>query len=253
MMATFCARFLPSLLLVLSCFTSAPASLAASANEPRYVVKKNDTLTAIARKHGVTVAALMAHNRLAQADRIHAGKVLRIPSRSPGREVSPLETELRLKLDRVRVTPKKWKFIVIHHSATETGTVKGMDRYHRDEMHMENGLAYHFVIGNGHGMKDGEITVGRRWSEQLDGGHLRSESLNAKSVGICLVGNFDQDEPTAKQMASLRALIGYLLKRCNLSASAVRTHQQINPIPTRCPGGRFPAKTFLQELKQAKK
>ena len=46
--------------------------------------------------------------------------------------------------------------------------MKGMDRYHRDERHMEHGLAYHFVIGNGNGMGDGEIGVGQRWIEDLN-------------------------------------------------------------------------------------
>ena len=72
--------------------------------------------------------------------------------------------------------------------AVDTGTVKGMDRYHREVRHMENGLAYHFVIGNGSGMGDGDIGIGSRWTKQLDGGHLTSERQNQVSLGICLVG-----------------------------------------------------------------
>jgi len=64
---------------------------------------------------------------------------------------------------------------------------------------MENGLAYDFVIGNGNGMRDGEIAVGRRWIRQLDGGHLASEEQNKVAIGICLVGNFDKHQPTRGQ------------------------------------------------------
>ena len=131
------------------------------------------------------------------------------------------------------------------------GNAKSMDRYHREERHMENGLAYHFVIGNGNGMGDGEIVIGQRWKEQLNGGHLASEALNEKSIGLCLVGNFDESEPTAKQMEALRGLTAYLLKRCRLGTSAVKTHQEINPIHTRCPGQHFPVKEFLKDLKQS--
>ena len=123
-----------------------------------------------------------------------------------------------------------------------------MDRYHREKRHMEHGLAYHFVVGNAHGMRDGQIAVGQRWRRQLDGGHLRSEAQNKISIGICLVGNFDKRKPTTKQMQSLNALVEALLKRCKLSPSAVKTHQQINTVKTLCPGRNFPTKSFLQGL-----
>jgi hypothetical protein len=113
---------------------------------------------------------------------------------------------------------------------------------------MENGMAYHFLIGNGNGMGDAEIAVGHRWQEQLDGGHLASDAQNKVAIGICLVGNFDQKKPTDKQMRSLKDLIRALMKRCDLPTSAVRTHRQINIVSTRCPGTRFPAKAFLRSL-----
>src|SRR5438132_721328 len=100
------------------------------------------------------------------------------------------------------------------------------------------------------GLKVGEIAIGHRWSAQLDGGHLASEALNKKAIGICLVGNFDQDRPTRKQLESLHALVECLLARCRLSPDAVRTHQQINPIYTRCPGRNFPLQSFLKGLKE---
>ncbi len=118
---------------------------------------------------------------------------------------------------------------------------------------MENGLAYHFVSGNGKGMADGEMVIGQRWIDQIQGGHLASESLNEKSIGICLVGNFDHDSPTRRQMEQLRALVDYLMRGSHLTAGAVKTHQEINPIDTRCPGRKFPAKTFMKELRAAKK
>lgn len=245
-----CARLLLRVTLLLTLVDPLVSSHAVTAGGKQYVVKKNDTLTEIARKNEVSVAALLKHNHLDQPNKIYPGMVIRIPNPSEKNGPALLDASLRKKLDNTRVASKKWKYIVIHHSATESGTLAGMDRYHREERHMENGLAYHFVIGNGHGMMDGEVSIGNRWSEQLDGGHLASEALNAKSIGICLVGNFDQEQPTQKQMASLQGLVNYLIKRCRLSTNAVKTHQQINPIYTKCPGRQFPAKTFFQELRQ---
>jgi N-acetyl-anhydromuramyl-L-alanine amidase AmpD len=124
-----------------------------------------------------------------------------------------------------------------------------MDRYHREERHMENGLAYHFVIGNGQGMGNGEIAVGHRWTAQLDGGHLRSESQNQVSLGICLVGNFDRHKPTPQQMRQLGVLVRALMSRCHLPPDAVKTHRQINVVFTRCPGRHFPTQNFLNSLR----
>jgi N-acetyl-anhydromuramyl-L-alanine amidase AmpD len=95
------------------------------------------------------------------------------------------------------------------------------------------------VIGNGRGMKDGEVIVGNRWSRQLHGGHLKSEKLNEVSIGICLVGDFNKTKPTRKQIDSLEALLESLMRRCNLRAASIQTHKQIHPKHTECPGKRF--------------
>jgi hypothetical protein len=161
-----------------------------------------------------------------------------------------LDSTVQKAIQSARVTPGRWRYVVIHHSGVDEGTMKSMDRYHREERHMENGLAYHFVIGNGNGMGDGEIGVGKRWREQLDGGHLASVKQNTYSIGICLVGNFDRKKPTARQLKNLTALTEALMKRCKLSTRAVKTHKQINVIGTRCPGRYFPTGSFLEELKR---
>src|ERR1051326_4606160 len=223
------------------------APLSAGAADRGYTVRPNDTLTDLAHQHGLTVGELAGRNGLARTDKLRVGQKLIIPEAGSGREDPGARPLLPNGLGKIRVQPGKWKYIVIHHSASPNASVKGMDYYHRVERHMENGLAYHFVIGNGHSMADGQIAIGHRWTAQLDGGHLASEALNRKAIGICLVGNYDDTRPTRKQMESLRSLVEFLLDRCHLKADAVKTHQQINPIYTRCPGHNFPAKTFLKE------
>jgi LysM repeat protein len=212
-------------------------------------VRKGETLTQLARRYKISVAELAKRNGLSTTAQLHIGQGLVIPG---PREVPALPESVRQQMADTRPTPGKWKYIVVHHSGTYMATVKGMDRFHRQERHMTNGLAYHFVIGNGNGMEDGEIAVGHRWKEQLDGGHLRSDELNAVSIGICLVGDFEHAHPTPKQMDSLRALIHDLLARCKLGADCIRTHQQINPVYTRCPGRDFPTEAFLAEFKDGR-
>ncbi len=64
--------------------TTSP-STAADASMPRrqYEVRAGDTLSAIAGRFGVTVAALVSANGIANPDRIHVGQVIAIPEGTP--------------------------------------------------------------------------------------------------------------------------------------------------------------------------
>jgi len=232
-------------------------SATVQASEESYAVKRGDTIYSIAREHGIPPTELADRNGLSRSFHLHAGQQLIIPALStvqapvsPARAAAHVSLPYSIKraIALAPVRPGRWQYIVVHHSGVDTGTVKGMDHYHREVRHMENGLAYDFVIGNGSGMGDGEIAVSRRWTQQLDGGHLASEAQNKIALGICLVGNFDEHPPTRKEMESLRALVVALMARCDLTPRAVRTHQQINIVRTRCPGSRFPTQTFLDSL-----
>ena len=231
-------------------------SVSAAPGPQTYTVRRGDTLSEIAEKVGIPLSRLAERNNLGKNYRIYAGQRLIIPARlgartAPPRAPAPPTLPARVKraITQAKVKPGRWKHIVIHHSAVDSGTLSGMDRYHRNERHMENGLAYHFVIGNGNGLGDGEIGIGARWAKQLDGGHVISLAQNRISLGICLVGNFDKEKPTAKQMERLTALVRVLMGRCKLGPNAVTTHQQINVVHTRCPGRNFPTQTFLNSLK----
>lgn len=209
-----------------------------------YTVVSGDTLAGIASKHDVGVRDLIDLNKLKNPDQLRIGQTLKLPAGTPPalsgvRDHPLLPSSVRRDMGRIRVRPG-WKYIIIHHSATRVGTVKGMDEYHRKKRRMKNGLAYHFVIGNGRGMGNGEVAIGDRWRKQIQGGHLASEPLNRISIGICLVGNFEKDYPSEAQLRSLEALLADLLDRTGLEPSAIRTHRAINNRPTRCPGRRFP-------------
>ena len=43
----------------------------------------------------------------------------------------------------------RWRWIVLHHSATEAGSAARFDENHQHKRGMENGLGYHFVIRYG--------------------------------------------------------------------------------------------------------
>ena len=166
------------------------------------------------------------------------------------RESSVLYTrKVREQTKALSVKLGRWKWIVAHHSAIKDGNAAIYGKAHR-QRGMENGLAYHFVIGNGIDSGDGEIEIGPRWIRQIKGGHVHREDINEVGIGICLVGNFERHKPTSKQMEQLTGLVHALLGRCKLPATAVKTHQQAHPGHTRCPGRYFPTSSWLASLRE---
>jgi len=153
------------------------------------------------------------------------------------------------QIRRAPVQRRRWQFIVVHNSGTRQGNARVFDYYHRHVRRMQNGLAYHFVIGNGTSTGNGQIEVGDRWRRQINGGHVHSDYLNNISLGICLVGDFNRDQPTRAQLESCEELIRYLRQRCGKTAGheiVVRPHREMNPPrwATDCPGDVFPYSWF---------
>jgi len=159
------------------------------------------------------------------------------------RTYSYLSASTRAAIDRAPVRKGRWIYIVVHNSGTREGNAHVFDIYHYRVRHMVNGLAYHFVIGDGHGSGDGQVEIGHRWTAQLNGGHVASDYLNDIALGICLVGDFNRDQPTPAQIGALQELVSYLRDRVGKSQghkAIVHAHKEINPRPTDCPGDRFP-------------
>lgn len=160
-----------------------------------------------------------------------------------------LTSSVRNQIDRAPVARGRWQFIVVHNSGTRQGNAAAFDYYHRHIRRMQNGLAYHFVIGNGTSTGNGQIEVGDRWRRQINGGHVHSDYLNNIALGICLVGDFNRDQPTRAQLDCCEELIRYLRQRCGKVGDhypIVKPHREMNPPrwPTDCPGDVFPYSWF---------
>ncbi len=138
---------------------------------------------------------------------------------------------------------RTWKFLVLHHSATESGSVESIDAEHRQRRDSAGepwrGIGYHFVVGNGNGLGDGVVAPTFRWKEQSAGAHAGQADYNEHGIGICLIGNFEETRPTAKQLESLQRLVGYLKREHAISTDRVLKHGDIKG--TACPGRNFPA------------
>ena len=160
-------------------------------------VQSGDARSGIAARHGVTGGTLRQSDRL-DDDAIRTNQGARV--RGDAAKDFPLLAAWLTGIEVPNLARARWKHIILHHSATPNGNAAIFDRYHREARHMEHGLAYHFIVGNGTDSKDGQIEIGPRWTGQLRGGHVKSEAYNEDSIGVCLVGNFEETRPTRRQI-----------------------------------------------------
>jgi|GEM_PF-5724345 len=89
------------------------------------------------------------------------------------------------------------KQIVVHHSA-DNGTPESIARYHVNGNKWP-GIGYHFIIDN-----TGKIFQ----TNDMDTVSYNVANQNTKTLGICLIGNFDIQQPVEAQIESLKWLIG---------------------------------------------
>jgi hypothetical protein len=137
---------------------------------------------------------------------------------------------------------REWNAIVLHHSASSGGNVETIDALHRQNRDSAGkhwlGIGYHFVVGNGKQMADGEIQPTFRWKEQLPGAHAGAREYNEQGIGICLIGNFDEAAPTERLWAATCELVQLLADRYAIRAERLLRHQDVQS--TLCPGKLFP-------------
>jgi hypothetical protein len=118
--------------------------------------------------------------------------------------------------------------VVAHHSALPLSEgVQEIQALHMDQRGYAD-IGYHFVIA-----PDGTIYEGR--PIDMRGAHVAG--YNTGTIGVVLLGNFNQSLPPEAQMNSLRRLLAYLQARYGVTHLA--GHQDFpdqGPQGTECPG-----------------
>lgn len=140
------------------------------------------------------------------------------------------------------------KRIILHHSATkDSGTVSwnAIRRFHINDNCWDD-IGYHFGIefvedkGDPNGSY--EILMGRTLSNI--GAHTSGQNYN--SIGICFVGNFDnQPVPEGQWQAGLK-LVRWLCSHYGIVKAAVYGHRDF--ANKTCPGKLFDVEKFRREL-----
>ena len=213
---------------------SAPVSSGPRGNAI-HIVGPGETLWRIAKMYDVSMASILSANNL-RSQTLKMGQRLRI---SNAAEIKPI----------IALYPShKWKYIIIHHSATDEGSSLAFHRSHLAKG-WDKGVGYHFVIDNrSGGKKDGEIEATPRWIKQLDGAHCKAADMNGKAIGICLVGNFVIESVSTRQMSSLTYLVKTLQKYYHIPSKNILAHGHVAGSSTHCPGKRFPWARFKSRL-----
>lgn len=171
---------------------------------------------------------------------------LSLPPLMASSGVTP-KIEAVLESPRVPLDRERWQAIVIHHSGSPIGRPEDLDAEAR-RMNLK-GLGYHFVIGNGRRMADGEIHAGYRWMDQVPGAHAAgndAEWYNLHSIGICLVGDGDRERFTDEQLHRLVELVNTLAREFKIPRDRILLHSDI--APTADPGQLFPAALFHEQV-----
>lgn len=115
--------------------------------------------------------------------------------------------------------------IVIHHSALplSDGPLEIQDLHMRERGFAD--IGYHYVIDD-----SGQLFEGRDTS--VRGAHTSGHNTGA--IGVVLLGNFEEIQPTNRQLAKLETLLKCLVQRYPIRRLA--GHRDFNPGVTLCPG-----------------
>ncbi len=122
--------------------------------------------------------------------------------------------------------------IVVHHSAFFAAGPAEIQDLHIDRRGFAD-VAYHFLIDS-----QGVIYEGREI--RVRGAHV--QGFNTGSVGVVLIGNFNETEPSQAQTESLEQLVDYLRYTYGIRYLAGhKDYPDQSPDGTECPGdGLYP-------------
>lgn len=133
-----------------------------------------------------------------------------------------------------------WNRITVHHtampqaySATQNGRAAELRVIQRAHLNKPEGwgdIGYHFLID-----PEGRIYEGRQLTWR--GAHVKG--MNDHNLGVCLMGNFDQSNPTPAAIASLERLLDDLRAQNGIGRNAVTWHKEWPSASTECPGDRL--------------
>ncbi len=121
---------------------------------------------------------------------------------------------------------KKIRFVAVHHSQRKIDSLKRIKNLHMKTYGWED-IGYHYLID-----KKGKIHIGR--SKKFTGAHVYGHNKN--SLGICLIGNFDEEHPTKEQISTLIKFLKNKIKKYQIPIKNILGHREFPGVTKTCPG-----------------
>ena len=147
---------------------------------------------------------------------------------------------------------RRWNYIVIHHSAGASGNIGLLQQVHRQRQAKDpiDAIPYHYIVGNGNGMAVGEIASDWRQQYNIWGAHVsgRNSDRNFRGLGICMIGNLEETEPSVEQYNALVKLTRKLMLEYDIPPENVTGHGMTSGERTKCPGKKFPMGKFKKDI-----
>lgn len=100
---------------------------------------------------------------------------------------------------------KKPQYIIIHHTGN-ANTIQKIINSHVKKKHYTS-IGYHLLIG-----KNGQVY----FSRELNKVGAHTFGYNSKAIGIAIFGNFNKNEPSPKQLETLKKLIDIMSKELHI-------------------------------------
>lgn len=128
--------------------------------------------------------------------------------------------------------PHRPTLLTVHHSGVKVAddedivaAMQGLQRYSQRAKHWPD-VPYHFVIG-----RNGQIAEGRNVAFA---GDTNTGYDPAGHLLVCVEGNFEEQVPTAEQVASLKRLCAWLCQEYRIAPRHIHGHKHY--ATTACPG-----------------
>ena len=132
-------------------------------------------------------------------------------------------------------------WVIIHHTASfatdSSHQYDAVNRYHKDKGW--GMIGYHYFLE-----RDGTVKKGRE--EWQTGAHTYQWAMNYRSIGICLAGDFDKQDPSKAQLDALYDLLTDVQLRNGIRDGHIKLHREFAHYKS-CPGTRV-SREFVNSI-----
>lgn len=148
------------------------------------------------------------------------------------------------------------RYVILHSSDTEDGPAldtRAIRRYHMSVNGWDD-IGYHWVIErsapqNQRKKQDSEIKIVAGRSPRFQGAHCRAAGRNRDSIGICVVGKFDDVAPDYELWLTSARLAATLATVYGIPAENCRGHREYERKKT-CPGREWDLDAWRAEVQR---